>query len=123
MAEEMNIITFPVIVRDISLLCQIIPLSGSCYIWIGSSTAPSMGSMIVSMPTRFDDSMPLSSTLITGEEGSSDDFGSSMAQRVAKRFHIQCFVSCNLPAEVVEDVIEIQQPIFERLAVIFPKKL
>ena len=79
-----------------------------------------MSSMIVSMPTKYD-SMPLSSTLISGE-GGSDDFGGSMAQRIAKRFNIQCFVSCNIPPELLEDASEIQPTIFQRLSELFPKK-
>jgi hypothetical protein len=118
--EGIEISTFAVRVRDVPLTCQIIPLSNSCYLWVGDAQTPCMSSMIVSMPTKYD-SMPLSSTLIPGE-GGSDDFGSSMAQRIAKRFNIQCFVSCNIPPELLEDASEIQPTIFQRLSELFPKK-
>jgi hypothetical protein len=115
----MEIETFEVRVQETPLTCQILPLSNSCYLWVGDAKAACMGSLIVSMPTKYD-SMPLSSPLITGE-GGVDDFGTSLAQRIAKRFNIQCFVSCNVPAELIDDASLIEPVIFRRLAEIFPK--
>jgi hypothetical protein len=111
--------TLVVRVRETPLTCQILQLSNSCFVWVGDAKAACMSSLIVSMPTKYD-SMPLSSPLLAGE-GGADDFGTSMAQRIAKRFNIQCFVSFNAPPELIDDASEIEPAIFARLAQLFPK--
>jgi len=81
---------------DKTVAVSILFLNRSCFIWIGSSdSAPAIGSLITSLPTKFD-AMPLSTTLL--DEGNDLAMANGVAVRLSKKFNIQTFVSCNLPS-------------------------
>lgn len=108
---------FQIDVNDKIFDCHLINFNNSCYIWIGDSNIPSMSSLIVSMPTKFD-SMPLSSILISND-GESDDINSSIGQRISKKFNRQCFISCNIPLEDQNYIPQIERILFTRLSEVF----
>ncbi len=87
-----------------------------------------MSSLHVSMPTRFD-FMPISTCLIGGGGGvegeggeGNDDYSNSLGQRIAKRFQIQVFISCNLTDDLLENIREIEPELFKILGEEFGKK-
>ena len=83
-----------------TVIGNVIILKDSCFVWIGSQDSePAMSSLVTAMPTRFD-SVPISTTLIQGEE----DFSGDMAVRLSKRLGIQLFVSCNLSNNFVTEL-------------------
>lgn len=73
------------------VLCNMIVMAQCAYVWLSlEGTEPSMENLVAAMETNFG---VLSTTLI----GVGDDKGSSFAQRLSKRFHIQALVSDTLP--------------------------
>ena len=81
------------VVNDITVDGSYMIMDKSCYIWLSCKDVPcNMGSLATAMPTRFS-GIPVSTILMNSES----DISSEMAQRLALRFKIQVFVSCNLP--------------------------
>jgi len=85
----------------LTALGNLIVMDRSVYVWLGGGgdMEPSMGSLATAIPTRFD-AAPLTTTLLSPADG--DDFGNELAQRLAQRFGIQVFVSCNFSGELQE---------------------
>lgn len=96
-------------------------LDRSCYIWLGSHGAePSMSALATAIPTRFE-AIPLSSTLMSNDE---DDIGREMAQKLAQRFKIQVFVSCNFAVSLLDKQRQdVDKRLVELLAGYFSKEL
>lgn len=61
----------------------------------------------MAIPTKFDD-VPIATNVLRGEE---DEFGSGIAQRIAKRLNAQCYVTCQLAESYAEAVPLIEQMI------------
>merc|ERR1711911_30660 len=74
-----------------SVYFKLIKLSESYFVWIGLE--PLLSNMAVAMPTKF--SSTPSSTLLFGNK--SELGTSSLAQKLAKKFNKQIFVSCSVP--------------------------
>ena len=87
-------VDFSFIVADNSLvLGSVMLMNESCFVWLGSEQgACNMSSLSAAMPTRFS-GIPIS-TVLLNDEG---DLSSDMSKRLALRFKIQVFVSCNIP--------------------------
>ena len=101
----------------IKVIGNIIAMDGSCYIWLGAyDSLPSMGSLAMAMPTRFE-SDPLSSELIRSKSSTS----SEMARRLSKRYKIQTFVSCDLPEIYEPHIASIDRRLIEILDKNFTK--
>lgn len=91
-ADILVIDSFSLDQNDICITCQILYLTQSCYIWIGNRNVPvALGSLALAMPTRFE-AVPLTSVLINPDD-EERYYGPAMAQRLSKKFGIQCFVS------------------------------
>ena len=86
---------------------QIIVMKSCVYIWMGDNSA-SLVDLAVSMPTRFDSQPSASNLLSSGVDDSSLD----IALKVAKRFNIQCFVSCSVSSQYL---IQVQTKLFQIL--------
>jgi len=88
----------------LTALGNLIVMDRSVYVWLGGGgggdVEPSMGSLSTAIPTRFD-AAPLTTTLLS-PPADGDDFGNELAQRLAQRFGIQVFVSCNFSGELQE---------------------
>jgi Proteasome assembly chaperone 4 len=103
------------VVNDNSVDGSFMIMEKSCYIWLTCKDVPcNMGSLATAMPTRFS-GIPISTTLMNNES----DINSEMAQRLAIRFKIQVFVSCNLPPSyeayshlIDEKIIELLKEFF-----------
>ena len=95
-------------------------LDQSCYIWLGNDNAePSMSALATAIPTRFE-AIPVSTTLMSNEE---DDIGSEIAQKLAQRFKIQVFVSCNFSTPLLDKQRQdIDKRLVELLMGYFPKE-
>lgn len=75
------------------VLGSIMLMNESCFVWLGSEQGScNMGSLATAMPTRFS-GVPISTILLNDES----DLSSDMSKRLALRFKIQVFVSCNVP--------------------------
>lgn len=116
--DNLNITSFSLTQNDVCITCQIIYLNQSCHIWIGNQNAPvALGSLALAIPTRFD-SAPLTSVLINNEDEESY-FGTAMAQRLSKKFSIQCFVSGVFNSVVEEFRIQIESALVQHLGKFF----
>jgi hypothetical protein len=91
---------------------NVMVLDRSCVIWIGmSGEVPCFSSLVTAMETRYDP-MPLTSTLMsTGGFSMSN----GIAQRLSKRFHIQVFLSFNIPEGYDSDIPAIELRLVETL--------
>jgi hypothetical protein len=99
------------LINDLRVNGNLMIMDQSCYIWLTSQDGECvMGSLATAMPTRFS-GMPISTTLIPAE----DDFSSEMAQRLAFRFKIQVFISCNLPPSYESHIHHIDKQIIDLL--------
>lgn len=86
--------TFSDTFLDQTVHFQILKMTDSFFMWIGSSPAE-MSSLAIAMCTKYD-SVPSVANLL----GSKADLNSStLAQRLAKKTNKQCFVSYNIPTE------------------------
>lgn len=75
------------------VLGSVMIMHESCFIWLGSEQGScNMSSLSAAMPTRFS-GIPISTVLLNDES----DLSSDMSKRLALRFKIQVFVSCNIP--------------------------
>ena len=78
---------------------NLIVMDQSCYVWLGNADdQPSMNSLATAIPSRFE-AVPISTSLLINDE---DDAGCDMAQRLAQRFNIQVFVSCNVSTTLLD---------------------
>ena len=69
------------------------------------------------MKTKYD-SVPPSSVLIPSG-GENDNYACALGQRLAKKFNIQCFVSCNVPDHLVGGLHAIEPVVRDRLRDVF----
>jgi len=76
---------------DTPVFIQLIRMKGSFYLWVGSQ--PTMNRLSLALMSSLDD-MPCA-TSIMGQDN--DGFGSTFAQRLAKRTKMVAYVSYNLP--------------------------
>lgn len=85
--------TFSDTLLDQKVHFQILKMTDSLYVWIG--TSPEMGALAVAMSTKYD---PVPS--VVNLMGNKADLSSTtLAQRLAKKTNKQCFVSYNIPTE------------------------
>lgn len=99
-------------VRDnVKIAGTMIIMDKSCYVWLGCQNEPCMmSSLATAIPTRFSGT-PLSTTLLNdGTDNSSD-----MAQRLAQKFGIQVYLSCNLPPSYDMHFLQIDKAIINLL--------
>lgn len=94
-ADELPLKSFIVDIDGNMSVGNILFLERSCYVWIGDQNESSMSSLVVAMNTKYEN-MPLSTTVFDESGNDSNSIGCSLAQRISKRFNIQCFVSYNL---------------------------
>eukprot|EP01041_Mallomonas_annulata_P001606 gene1606-3098_t len=105
---------FVEIVENVEVIGMIIYMDKSCHIWLSLSGCPkSMGSLITSMPTKYD-AMPISTSLLEGSI-SDDTFANGLARRISKRFDMQCFISNNIPETFEEGLIRIEQRVISTI--------
>ena len=99
-------------VRDNSKIAgTMIIMDKSCYIWLGCHDEPcKMSSLATAIPTRFSGT-PLSTTLLNDGTDSSRE----MAQRLAQKFGIQVFLSCNLPPSYDMHALQIDKAVIDLL--------
>jgi len=76
---------------ETKLFFHMIFLDGTVFIWIGSELG-NFSELIVSLQTKFDNVASVSTLF----GNSVDDFSSTLAQRLAHKFNLIFFVSCNL---------------------------
>ena len=111
--------TFEESFNDILCVGHIMYLEKSCWVWLSTAdTEPSLTSIAVSMPSTYEIGGVISSQILDSAEGESS-FGDSMAQRIAKRFKIQCFVSSNIRRELENILPLIEGKIVSMLALRF----
>jgi hypothetical protein len=106
---------FSEIIDDKLILGQIMFLNKSCWIWLSDGRKPaSMESLVVSMPTIFND-MPISSKIFDSSLEESV-LGEGLAQRLSKKFNIQCFVSVNIGEELEALFVQVESKVISMLA-------
>jgi hypothetical protein len=99
------------LINEMQVVGNVMIMDQSCYIWLCCPTGEAvMGSLSTAIPTRFS-GMPVSSTLLHSE----DDISSEMAQRLAFRFKIQMFISCNLPSNYEPYIHHIDKQLIDLL--------
>lgn len=105
---------FTVAVDNILVHGNIIFMTSSCFIWLGVGD-PKLSHMEVAMPSRFDDGMPITTTILddNDESGMSN---SGFIQRLSKRFSIQIFSSNNV--SISNEILwhEVERRLVELLA-------
>jgi hypothetical protein len=91
------------------VLCNLIVMAQCAYIWLSlEGSQPNLENLVAAMETNYG---VLSTTII----GVGDDKGSSFAQRLSKRFHIQALVADTLPEMDQEDVRTVEMKVIEEL--------
>jgi len=93
---------------DKTFIGEVINFHKTLFIWIGDERPASLGGLIVGMETRFD-SIPLTTTLLTGDTMETELISNLVAKRVCKRLKRQAFVSSPLTIQdpvCIEKIIE-----------------
>ena len=109
----MNTEQFIIQCNEKNMLASFIMMDRSVFLWLGmEGCAPELSTLVSAMETKYG---TLSSTLIS--VGS--DKGSTLAQRISKRFNIQAFVSDTLPELDGEDRLTVEKAVVARIAAIF----
>ena len=95
------------------VLLNLIVMDKSAYVWLSlSGSEPDLSNLVTAMETNFG---VLSSSLIS--VGS--DKGTSLAQRLAKRFKAQIFLADTLPDLDEEDLREVEKSVVQELQLAF----
>lgn len=98
---------------DKVILCSIIYMDKSAYIWLGvDSTPPDMNTLITAIETNY-------GVLNTQLLSVGNDKGGSLANRLSRRFHIQAFISDTLPELEGEEQILIEKELVKELKTVF----
>jgi len=91
-------------VVEVAFRGQLMLLAGCCTVNLTSDTTqlPHQGALVVGMDSKFEP-MPLTSALL----GDADELAKAVAQHLAKRTKMQCFVTASLPESASSFVAEI----------------
>jgi hypothetical protein len=91
-------------VAEVAFSGQVLLLAGCCVVSLASGAAQSLaqGALVVAMESKFEP-MPLTSTLL----GDADELPKAVAQHLAKRTKLQCFVTSSLPESATAFVAQI----------------
>ncbi|EGD74529.1 hypothetical protein PTSG_05893 [Salpingoeca rosetta] len=81
---------------DVGVHVMVVVASQVIYLW--ANTQPLLGALTMAMPSRLD-ATPLGMVL---KRGLDDDLAESFAKRLARKFGVQVFVSCELPRELAD---------------------
>ncbi|XP_075265413.1 uncharacterized protein LOC142357757 [Convolutriloba macropyga] len=91
--DHMRCLSFSEEAPDTTVFFQVILLPGQCFVWIGSGRAK-VTSLVAAAATPYD-SVPSTTTLMTGEHASEE--GSALARKLAVFLHMPVLCSSNLP--------------------------
>lgn len=91
------------------VLCNLVVMAQCAYVWMSlEGSEPRLENLIAAMETNY-------GVLSTSIIGVGEDKGSSFAQRLSKRFHIQVLVADTLPELEPEDVRAVELKVIEEL--------
>ena len=97
-------------IENVEVALMMMFMDKSCYIWLSLVGQPIvMDSLLMSMQTKYE-LMPLCTTLLRSSTND-ETIGLGIAQRLAKRYNIQCFISCNLPDTIPEHATYLERKI------------
>lgn len=81
-------------IGEVSLICQIIKMKDSLYIWVGDNNEKNMMDLSFALPVPNDPKKQITSTKIIGPI--SDDTSSNIASRLSKKVGKPVYLSYNL---------------------------
>ncbi|KAJ1394572.1 hypothetical protein B484DRAFT_484399 [Ochromonadaceae sp. CCMP2298] len=109
----MKLVNLTVQCDDVLLLCSVIAMQKSLYVWLGvNGAAPCLQTLVTAMQTRF--GVPTSCLIGVGEEK-----GVAMAARLARRLEVQVLVSDSLPDLPPEHLLQLEQRLLAELLLIY----
>lgn len=105
----MNVINTVINCNDKLVLVNLVLMDKCAYVWLSlEGTPPCMSNLVTAIETNYG---VLSTSLISV----GDDKGSSLAQRLSKRFHMQVLVADTLPELEPEDVRAVEIKLVDEL--------
>ncbi|XP_055893035.1 proteasome assembly chaperone 4-like [Biomphalaria glabrata] len=113
MTPSICITDFSENILDKSIHFKIIRLEQSFFVWVGSK--PMLSNMAVAMPATYGQ-IPAVSTLFGAKL---EQISESLAQKLAKKYKCQVFVSCSVPFDANLSVL-IEKRLAQELNQIFP---
>lgn len=90
--DMLKIENFIIDCEGTEILGNYILMDSSCFVWIGHRDQ-AFSILDMALLTKYDN-LPLTSTIFNDSDSSS--FGVGIAQRISKKFAIQCFLSYNI---------------------------
>lgn len=106
----MNVINLVIDCNNKLVLVNIVLMDKCAYVWLSlDGASPCLSNLVTAIETNFG---VLSTTLVSV----GDDKGSSLAQRLSKRFHMQILVADTLPELDPEDIRAVEIKLVEELS-------
>ncbi|XP_059156633.1 proteasome assembly chaperone 4-like [Physella acuta] len=91
--SSLSVLDFSDNLLEKTVYFKIIKLEESFFIWVGAN--PILSNMAVAMPAKYGN-IPSGSVLFGGK---SEHTSSALAQKLAKKYNSQVFISCSIPFE------------------------